>query len=420
MSNPDSPGRGTHSVNLRQFNERTLLQRLHRAGTASKADLARWTNLTNTAVGSIAELLERAGLIQAMGLRRDGQRGQPARLYQINPDGAYAIGVRLDRTSIETVLVNLAGKILSRSVHDRLLPQPEVALELVRADIQVVLSHLGADQRRRLAGIGLAQPHNLGSWLRELDLEADFRLWETVNFGQLLADALGYPVFGENDGTAAAIAELFFGLGRSESDFLYVYVGAALGGGAIVDGEALRGYGGNGADLGLMPVAPSVLPSAPTTTRRWDILMSRASLNSLVRHLRFHGEQVSGHGALRKHVARGGSAIDEWFDDCIDALVPALRAALTVLDLPAVVIDCDFDEGLIDRLMSATGRGLAEITPEARRAPRLLRGSFGADAGALGAATLPMYFNLAPRIDVLGGQATARVAAHPSRETSDV
>lgn len=420
MSN-DHAGRGSHSVNLRHFNERTLLQQLHRAGEASKADLARWTHLTNTSVGSITEALERAGLIEEIGHRRDGQRGQPARLYRIRRDGAYGIGVRLDRSSIETVLVDLGGQILDRTAHDRLLPQPEAALEVVCADITALLGRLPVGHRQRLAGIGLAQPHNLGSWLKELDLDADFRLWDRVDFGQWLADALNIQVFRENDGTAAAIAEQFFGLGRQEDHFLYVYLGAALGAGAIIAGEPLRGHSGNAADLGLMPVPPSRLDSAPAAAPAcpWDILLSRASLNALGRHLRFHGDSVSAQADLAARVEAGGPVFEAWLDDCIDALVPTIRASLAILDLPAVVIDCDIDAGLIQRLLERTASGLAAIAPEARQLPRLLRGSFGADAGAIGAATLPMYFNLAPRTEVLGGHPGVRHAAHPTRENLD-
>ena len=104
------PGRGTNSVNLRLYNERSLLQRLRRAGEASKADLARWAQLTNTAVGSIVQSLEESRLIEPAGRRQEGQRGQPAGLYRINPEGAYGIGVRLDRTSIETVMIDLGGQ----------------------------------------------------------------------------------------------------------------------------------------------------------------------------------------------------------------------------------------------------------------------------------------------------------------------
>ncbi|WP_184521660.1 ROK family protein [Variovorax sp. Sphag1AA] len=412
---PSGPGRGTNSVNLRLYNERTLLQRLRRAGEASKADLARWAQLTNTAVGSIVQSLEESRLIETAGRRQEGQRGQPASLYRINPEGAYGIGVRLDRTSIETVLIDLGGRILAREAHDLLLPQPERALALVKKDVAHMVSALDRGQRRRLMGVGLAQPYNLGSWLRELDLKADFRIWDEVDFGAMLSQAVEQPVFKENDGNAAAIAELFFGVGREESDFLYVFIGAALGAGAVIGGESLRGSSGNAADLGLMPVPPSRLASAPVLDRRWDILLSRASLNSLARHLRHHGAAVRNHTDLEASVKSGNGAVREWLDDCADALVPSLRAALAVLDLPAVVIDCDIDNGLIDDLTTRIDSGLRQIAPEARQTPRLLRGSFRADAGAIGAASLPMFFNFSPRADVLRGR------SHPtSLETANV
>ncbi|MDB5732659.1 MAG: N-acylmannosamine kinase [Variovorax sp.] len=398
------PGRGTNSVNLRLYNERTLLQRLRRAGEASKADLARWAQLTNTAVGSIVQSLEEARLIEPAGRRQEGQRGQPAGLYRINPGGAYGIGVRLDRTSIETVLIDLGGAILAREAHELLLPHPDKALALVRKDVARMLTTLDAAQRRRLTGIGLAQPYNLGSWLRELDLRADFRIWDEIDFGALLSQAVGQPVFKENDGNAAAIAELFFGVGREENDFLYVFIGAALGAGVVIGGEGLRGSTGNAADLGLMPVPPSRLASAPVSDRRWDILLSRASLNSLVRHLRHHGVHVQGHAELEACVRAGRSEVREWLDDCVDALVPSLRASLAVLDVPAVVIDCDIDGGLVAQLIERVEAGLRAIAPEARQTPRLLHGTFHTDAGAIGAASLPMFFNFSPRADVLRGR----------------
>ncbi|MDS0851672.1 N-acylmannosamine kinase, partial [Burkholderia cenocepacia] len=46
-------GQGSNSANVRRYNERLLLKTLRRAGSASKADLARLANMTGTAGGSI-------------------------------------------------------------------------------------------------------------------------------------------------------------------------------------------------------------------------------------------------------------------------------------------------------------------------------------------------------------------------------
>src|SRR5579875_3526993 len=128
-------GRGSNSASVRRYNERLLLQALRRTEPASKADLARHANLTSTAVGSIVESLERAGLIEYSGRRLEGQRGQPASLIRLDPRGAFGIGVRLDRMRIETALVNFAGDVLGRRSHDMLLPPPADVLEIVRHDI---------------------------------------------------------------------------------------------------------------------------------------------------------------------------------------------------------------------------------------------------------------------------------------------
>ncbi|HTH62119.1 MAG TPA: ROK family transcriptional regulator [Paraburkholderia sp.] len=397
-------GQGSNSANVRRFNERLLLQALRRAGQASKADLARLANLTSTAVGSIITSLIDGGLIEVTGRRIEGRRGQPASLLQLDPRGAFAIGVRLDRMSIETVLVDFAGRILARRSHDRLLPQPDIAQQIVQDDIHALLARLDVDERSRLAGIGVAQPYNLGSWLRELGLPADtFRVWEDADFAGELGRALALPVFGENDGNAAAIAELFYGCGRQRDDFVYLFLGPAIGGGIAIDGDCVRGLTGNAGDFAVMPVPPGRLPSAPRPGGQWDILLSRASLIALQRHLRYCGESVDSRADLEAFIANRHPAVDEWLDDCVDALAPALRAALCVLDLPAVVLDADVDGGLLDTLMQRLRIAVAATAPEARGTPLLVRGTFGRDAGALGAATLPMFYNFSPRAGILRG-----------------
>jgi predicted NBD/HSP70 family sugar kinase len=410
-------GQGSNSANVRRFNERLLLQALRRAGEASKADLARLANLTSTAVGSIITSLTANGLIEMSGRRLDGQRGQPASLLRLSPRGAFAIGVRLDRTNIETVLVDFAGQMIERRSHDMLLPQPSVAQDIVQRDIGELLGILTTEERSRLAGVGVAQPYNLGSWLRELGLPADtFRVWNDVDFASELARATALPVFSENDGNAAAIAEIFYGCGRQRDDFLYLFLGPAIGGGIAIDGDCVRGLTGNAGDFAVMPVPPSRLPSAPKPPGQWDILLSRASLIALRRHLQYCGETIDSRADLEACIARGHPGVQEWLDDCIDALAPALRSAFCVLDVPAVVLDADVDAGLIDTLMQRLRLAVAATAPEARGTPALVRGTFGPDAGALGAATLPMFFNFSPRAGILMG-AGAQTYAQAQEES---
>jgi predicted NBD/HSP70 family sugar kinase len=369
-----------------------ILQRLRRLGEASRADLARAAALTNTAVGEIIKQLETSGLVRTLGKKHEGNRGQPATMLALDPHGAYAIGVRLDRTRIETALTDLGGTVLSHLTHDGTLPPPAQTLELVRDDIARMVRLVPASRRRRITGVGVARPYNLGRWLAELDLaEEAFAPWESEAFGPALALACGLPVVEENDGTAAAIAELFHGVGRGLDDFLYAFIGPGIGGGLVLGGQSVRGGAGNAADIGMIPVAASGLPSAVNRAGH-DILLGRASLNALSRHLRFR--QVA-HGPLTE-LPLPLPAADEWLADCVDALVDPLLTARALLEVPTVVIDSDLPPAWIDRLLALLGPRLSARVAEARSPPALRRGSFGAMAGALGAATLPLFVHFGP------------------------
>ncbi|WP_312861575.1 ROK family transcriptional regulator [Segnochrobactrum spirostomi] len=419
---PVRSGQGANSAQLRQFNERAVLQYLRRLGEASKADLARAAGLTNNAIGMLIRELEELGLVRDLGKKREGRRGQPATLLSLDPRGAFSIGVRLDRGRTEVVLCDFNGTLLARHSHEIVLPPPEEALEIVAGDVRHLITRLSDEDRPRLTGIGLAQPFNLGAWLRELELPREtFARWDEVDFAAMLQDATGVEVFLENDGNAAAIAELLYGTGREEDDFLYLFIGPAIGGGIVLGGDCLRGAHGNAADVAVMPVPPSELASVRDHPLG-DILIARASLNSLFRHLRWSGVAVPDQTAFATTVAaasgRADGPVAEWIEDCVAALSVSVRSIVATIDVPTVVIDSDLHGWVLDAIVTRLTERLAADMAEARTPPRLVHGRFGSDAGALGAAAVPLFFNFAPRSSLLtgAGGAYAEEAKHVAAE----
>ena len=206
-------------------------------------------------------------------------------------------------------------------------------------------------------------PYNLGSWQRELDIPlAAYRSWNEFDLGAALARNTGLDVFCENDGTAAAVAELFHGQDRSLDDFLYVFVGAALGGGVILSGDYRRGVNANAGDVGLMPTGASRLGTAPATAGRSEIALTRASVNALIRHLRGSGEVVDTREQLEALIEGGHPVIGEWLDDAADALVVPILSAVRILDVRAVVLDGTLPRLALDQLIARVAKGLAEAS----------------------------------------------------------
>ena len=90
--------RGSNHVGLRQFNERVVLQALRTHGSLAKAEMARVTGLTAQTIGLITARLDEDQLLRREAPVR-GRVGQPSVPIGLNPDGAFAIGIKIGRRS---------------------------------------------------------------------------------------------------------------------------------------------------------------------------------------------------------------------------------------------------------------------------------------------------------------------------------
>ena len=60
----------------------------------------------------------------------------------------------------------------------------------------------------------------------------------------------------DNDATAAALGEHWRGIGDGAESFIYLYLGAGIGGGLVLDGQAYRGLRGNTGEISHIQVDP--------------------------------------------------------------------------------------------------------------------------------------------------------------------
>ena len=75
-----------------------------------------------------------------------------------------------------------------------------------------------------------------------------------VRFGALMSERLGLPVFVDNDGNLAALAEHRAGAGVGSDHMVLIGLGSGISSGLILGGELYRGAIGAGAELGHMVI----------------------------------------------------------------------------------------------------------------------------------------------------------------------
>ena len=105
---------------------------------------------------------------------------------------------------------------------------------------------------------------------------------EAVDLGRPLADR-GLPLALENDASAAALGEWYFGARADERCLAHVTIGTGIGGGVVTNGRLHRGAHGQAGEFGLIPVGPHDLASTGVTGA-WEAVASGRGIPEFFRY----------------------------------------------------------------------------------------------------------------------------------------
>ena len=92
--------------------------------------------------------------------------------------------------------------------------------------IERLLNNLTNEERDRVAGLGIAIPFRLWEWAKALGLDPkDMEDWKTEDIAKKISQKWDFPIYLQNDASAACGAELVFGAQDRPRDFLYFFIG---------------------------------------------------------------------------------------------------------------------------------------------------------------------------------------------------
>jgi predicted NBD/HSP70 family sugar kinase len=203
-------------------------------GPIGRGALGRRLGLSPASLTRLAKPFLERGLFIELGDESNGGVGRPVRPLEIAPDLGVFVGVKITGDAVYAVLTDARAKILSERTLPLVTTTPdEVATLLARA-----VSHFADIASPPLVGIGVA----LGGAVDEAGrvIRAPFLGWTDVDIGPALSGATGAAVSIENDVVALVEAERWFGAGRGRSGFSVITIGAGVGYGLVVAGEAVH------------------------------------------------------------------------------------------------------------------------------------------------------------------------------------
>ncbi len=376
-------GRGSKQGDVRAHNERLLLSLIRRHGSLTKAEISRITGLSAQAISVIMRRLEEDGLLHRGNVLR-GKIGQPSTPMALADDGAFSLGVKIGRRSAELVLIDFVGNVRNSMREAYAWPMPDAIIDFARRGVTKIMSEMTPLQRERIAGLGIASPFDLWQWEAGIGSPSGaMDVWRSADLVHSLDSDFPFPVYLQNDATAACGAEFVFGRGHEFTNYLYLFIGFFIGGGIVLNGGVFTGPSGNAGAIGSFPVIGQDGKAVQ--------LIEVASAANLEARIRAAGVDPSPMWKQPDGWSGFGEYIDGWIQDIAPYLANAIVGSCSVIDFSAVFIDGGFPADVRLRLVEATRNALAKRDLQGLNPPELIEGTVGNQARAIGGACLPFF-----------------------------
>ncbi|HET7589973.1 MAG TPA: ROK family protein [Solirubrobacterales bacterium] len=308
-------------------------------------------------------------------------------------------------TGTETIGVDLGGTKMLVGVlagTDPLYEQREASKgqtedELVELLVREIEE--AKEARPGVAAVGLGIPatidHDRGVAVAAVNLPLS-----ELPIRDIVSERTGLPVFVDNDGNVAALAEYLYGAAQGMPHMVMLTVGTGIGGGLILGGEIYRGSTGAGAELGHVVIQADGPPcqgncpnhgcveslASGTALGREGRAAAESSPDSALAQALAEGREIDGRIVTEAALAGDRTAI-EVFELIGGRLGVACSSLANVFQPNAIVVG----GGVIaagDLLLEPARHELRSRALTPMNQTPILEATLGNDAGMIGAAAL--------------------------------
>lgn len=335
---------GSNANTLRSDNRALLLRHIRRR-PVSRAQLAKETGMSKSAITMITNSLVAEGQLREIGTM-ESQKGRKPILLDIVPDYRYAVGVTLHRQKIQVLITNLKAELIG-CVEEKTerFSTPDEAVGWICRTIRQELERRGI-ALTRVAGIGISSPGPLDFREGIILTPPNFSMFHHLPIVSRIREALLLPVFLENNAVLLAMAEYGSGAANAYRNTLFVILSHGIGSCLIQEGRVFRGAGGYAGELGHISVDPN---GPPCSCGNRGCLEQYATMDALRKRYQF-GQ----YSAVVDAAYRGDPHATEILEFQARYLAAGLISAVNLFDLDTIVLygECNYRPELLLSMLS--------------------------------------------------------------------
>ncbi|QYN17804.1 ROK family protein [Amycolatopsis sp. DSM 110486] len=368
-------------ANMRELNQRLVLDRLRTGGEATRPRIAADTGLSKPTVGQALLDLEQCGLVRATGHSPEGP-GRAAVVYRVAPEAGHVVGVDIGRRSIRVAVADLDGSVVARFDEPNRCRSGSALVETVGDAVGRAVASAGlepADVVATVVGTQGIPDARTGTVHRAPNLPG----WERKGQLHTLAERLcahGSDLVVENDANLCAVGEHALGAALGVDVLVCLTVGTGIGMGVLVGGRLFRGAHGAAGEIADLPAGARV---SGARAHRPVPMEDVASAHAIVARARALGLTARSAREVFLSAADGDPRALRVVEEEAAHLAHVVAAVTAVLDPRLIVLGGGIGSNAA-LLAGPMRRALAATTPFA---PEIVAGQLGSDAVLAGAVT---------------------------------
>ncbi|NOU96092.1 ROK family protein [Paenibacillus sp. LMG 31456] len=378
---------------VKQNNMSEVLGRIWQYRQASRVELVERTGLTSGTLTNLThELIEMNVLRENESI--SGNVGRRRVMLGFDPRVYRIIGLDIGRTALEIVVMDLNGEILQSIERDMSgCKGPEEYFRIITPIVNEVKKGLEAEGCKIL-GLGAGIPGPIDYDQGTLLAPPNFPGWEGYPVQRVLEEQCGLVTLIDDDARTSAMAERWYGLGKSSQNLVFVTMGVGIGGGVVSGGAIVRGANGLSGQVGHMTIVQDGKMCDCGNRGCWETV---GSIPGILSRWAQGGTIEEFQAAIKR---REPEALQ-----CLDKTISYMETALVniqnLYDPEVIVLGGRLYPLLSDSMDSLKPRFQSRLYAFAKDRLRIESSTFGTSQGAVGAAALLLNFLLSEPVRLL-------------------
>lgn len=234
----------TNSKLIRGTNDSTVINIIRQKGPISRADIAKYADMTAPTVTNVTNRLLESNLIieYKMGKSSGGRR--PI-LLKTNPDTLNVIVVYIGSNKMTGYLADGNINIIKRKEEKLRGYLKDEIIDLLLK----IIGDLKSRAKAQIPGIGVVL-HGPVKSREGISVVAPNLGWKHVPIKYIVEEKYKIPTFVENDSRATALGEFYYGNAKNKNSMVFLFVDYGMGSGVVLDGKLYRGVSDSAGEVG--------------------------------------------------------------------------------------------------------------------------------------------------------------------------